>query len=153
MGTFRGLPPEVLETPGLDPEGDEDEPDEPPAPYELPYRIAGSHRPRGWQVPAVTSQADQRRRRPGRATLKLSRRSPAPAESVAPSGPSSRRRCSAGTTANRRPATRIGGTRTEERPPCSQDGRQALPSRAPTDQREGRLQGGYMSTLSTRALA
>lgn len=40
MGTFRGLPPEVLETLGLDPEGDEDEPDEPSGPYELcaPHR-------------------------------------------------------------------------------------------------------------------
>jgi hypothetical protein len=64
MGTFRALPPELLETLGLDPEGDKDEPDEPSGPYELPHRIAGYHRRRGWPVPAVTSQADQRRRRP-----------------------------------------------------------------------------------------
>jgi hypothetical protein len=47
MGTFRGLPPEVLETLGLDPEGDEDEPDEPPGPYELPHRIAETSPPEG----------------------------------------------------------------------------------------------------------
>jgi hypothetical protein len=47
MGTFRGLPPEVLETLGLDPEGDEDEPDEPPGPYELPHRIAEFSPPEG----------------------------------------------------------------------------------------------------------
>ena len=66
MGTFRGLPPEVLETLGLDPEGDEDEPDEPSGPYELPHRIADFSPPKGVAVPAVTSQADQRRRRLGR---------------------------------------------------------------------------------------
>ena len=32
MGTFRGLPPEVLETLGLDPEGDETSPTSRPAP-------------------------------------------------------------------------------------------------------------------------
>src|SRR5215217_6374075 len=47
MSTFRGLPPEVLETLGLDPEGDEDEPDEPPGPYELPHRIAEFSPPKG----------------------------------------------------------------------------------------------------------
>jgi hypothetical protein len=47
MGTFRGLPPEVLETLGLDPEGDEDEPDEPSGPYELPHRIAEFSPPKG----------------------------------------------------------------------------------------------------------
>ena len=47
MGTFRGLPPELLETLGLDPEGDEDEPDEPSGPYELPYRIAEFSPPKG----------------------------------------------------------------------------------------------------------
>ena len=67
MGTFRGLPPEVLETLGLDPDGDEDEPDEPSGPYEPPLRIAEFSPPKGWPVPAVTSQADQRHRatRPG----------------------------------------------------------------------------------------
>jgi len=47
MGTFRGLPPEVLEALGLDPEGDEDEPDEPSGPYELPHRIAELSPPKG----------------------------------------------------------------------------------------------------------
>jgi hypothetical protein len=47
MGTFRGLPPEVLETLGLDPEGDEDEPDEPPGPYELPRSIDEFSPPKG----------------------------------------------------------------------------------------------------------
>jgi len=42
MGTFRGLPPEALETLGLEPEGEDDEPDEPSGPYELPHRIAGT---------------------------------------------------------------------------------------------------------------
>ena len=47
MGTFRGLPPEVLETLGLDAEGGEDEPDEPPGPYELPHRVAEFSPPKG----------------------------------------------------------------------------------------------------------
>ena len=40
-------PPEVLETLGLDPEGDEDEPDEPSGPYELAHRIAEFSPPKG----------------------------------------------------------------------------------------------------------
>jgi hypothetical protein len=59
MGTFRGLPPEVLETLGLDPEGDEDEPS---GPYELPHRIAEVSPPTGWPVGTRTRQADRRRR-------------------------------------------------------------------------------------------
>ena len=47
MGTFRGLPPEVVETLGLEPEGDEDEPDEPPGPYEVPHRIVEFSPPKG----------------------------------------------------------------------------------------------------------
>jgi hypothetical protein len=37
MGTFRELPPEVLELLGLAPAGDDDEPDELCGPYELPH--------------------------------------------------------------------------------------------------------------------
>ena len=47
MGTFRGLRPEVLETLGLDPQGVEDEPDEPCGPYELLHRIAEFSPPKG----------------------------------------------------------------------------------------------------------
>src|SRR5215218_10609448 len=47
MGTFRRLAPEVLETLGLEPEGDEDEPDEPSGPYELPHRAAELFAARG----------------------------------------------------------------------------------------------------------
>ena len=41
MSTFRGLPREVLGTVGLEPEGDDDEPDEPCGPYELPHLDGG----------------------------------------------------------------------------------------------------------------
>jgi hypothetical protein len=47
MGTFRGLQPEVLEALGLEPEGEDDEPDEPSGPYELPHRIAETPPPDG----------------------------------------------------------------------------------------------------------
>ena len=40
MSTFRGLPREVLGTVGLEPEGDDDAPDEPCGPYELPNLTA-----------------------------------------------------------------------------------------------------------------
>ena len=55
MGTFRGLPPEVLELLGLEPEGDDDEPDEPCGPYELPHLTAVSRAPSG----VAGSSADQ----------------------------------------------------------------------------------------------
>src|SRR3954469_12082872 len=67
---------------------------------------------------------------------------------------SSRRRCRAAASARCRPATQIGATRTQARPPCPQDGWQAMPSRAAArDQRGGRPQGGHMSIPSTRTLA
>jgi hypothetical protein len=47
MGRYRGLPPEALEILGLEPEGEEDEPDEPSGPYELPHRIAEISAPEG----------------------------------------------------------------------------------------------------------
>ena len=37
MGRYRGLPPELLEAMGLEPEGDEDEPEAVCGPYELPH--------------------------------------------------------------------------------------------------------------------
>jgi hypothetical protein len=55
MRTFRGLPPEVLETLGLEPKGDEDEPDEPCGLYELPHLMAEVSPPRG----VAGSSADQ----------------------------------------------------------------------------------------------
>jgi len=79
MRTFRRLPPEVLETLGLAPEGDEDEPDEPSGPYELPHRIGEFSAPTGWPVPAVTSQADRRRGQRRRASHKSGSARPAPA--------------------------------------------------------------------------
>ena len=74
MGTFRGLPPEVLELLGLEPAGDDDEPDEPCGPYELPHLTAEVARLRGWPVRAQTSQADQRRRRPDRVAARADTR-------------------------------------------------------------------------------
>jgi hypothetical protein len=47
MGTFRGLPPEVLETLGLEPDGEEDEPDEPSGPYEPRHPTAEVSPPTG----------------------------------------------------------------------------------------------------------
>ena len=53
MGTFRGLPPEVLESLGLDPKATKTSPDEPPAPYELPHRIAEFSPPKGVAGPGA----------------------------------------------------------------------------------------------------
>lgn len=51
LGDLRRVAPGVVAVSlqhvlGLDPEGDEAEPDEPSGPYELPHRIASSHRGR-----------------------------------------------------------------------------------------------------------
>jgi hypothetical protein len=62
MGTFRGLPPEVLETLGLEPDGEEDESDEPSGPHEPPHPTAEVSPPTGWPVGTRTRQADRRRR-------------------------------------------------------------------------------------------
>jgi hypothetical protein len=77
MGTSRGLPPELLETLSLEPEGDEDEPDEPTGPYELAHRIAEFSPPKEWPVPATTGRADQRRAQRRRASHKSGRAPPA----------------------------------------------------------------------------
>jgi hypothetical protein len=53
MGTFRGLPPEVLQTLGLEPEGEEDEPEEPTGPYELPHGNSDA-----WPPEAVAGPGD-----------------------------------------------------------------------------------------------
>jgi hypothetical protein len=62
MGMFRRLPPEVLESLGLEPEGEEDEPDEPSGPYELPHLVAETSPPEGVAGPG-DARAKPRRRR------------------------------------------------------------------------------------------
>ena len=55
MGTFRGLPPEVRELLGLEPEETDDEPDAPCGPFELPHLTAEVAPPPG----VAGSSADQ----------------------------------------------------------------------------------------------